>query len=201
MKKALTFLFTLVAFAALAQQTVQGNLRVSKSLYVVNDVTARGDYDLGQGFELYQDSSTVYASHQVIAQGDTATIENDALGTNDLSQSPYGIDAMYSSSLIQGAKVGDVLVLRVDFTASSDASGGAGKGILYLDVDGSSIAQVPVFFVAADTTTNLSYTFEISVNVTQAMVSSGAAVKFYSIAGNTKMYAQRFTIFRVHKGK
>ena len=201
MKKALTFLFTLVAFAALAQQTVQGNLRVSKSLYVVNDVTARGDYDLGQGFELYQDSSTVYASRQVIAQGDTATIENDALGTNDLSQSPYGIDAMYSSSLIQGAKVGDVLVLRVDFTASSDASAGAGKGILFLEVDGSSIAQVPVFFVAADTTTNLSYTFEISVNVTQAMVSSGAAVKFYSIAGNTKMYAQRFTIFRVHKGK
>ena len=211
MKKLFTLIFALFTLATFAQQGVPGNFRVGRDLYVGDDLTVRGSYDIGQGWALYADSSSVYGSRQVIAEGDTATVNNNALGVNVTTQIPVGVDSLYSSlvtdtlgvgtGVIEGITNGDVYQVRVDFTASSDATNGAGKGILYLDVNGTAIAHIPVLFVASDTTTNLQYSFSLPANVDASWVSNGAAVRFYSIAGNTKLYAQRFRIFRIHRAQ
>lgn len=203
MKKVLFSILIALGFVVNAQQGVPGNFRVGGSLNVVNNLTVKGASDLGQGWELFADSSSVYGSRQVVAQGDTATIANNALGSGSVVQSPSGVGALYNSSTskIVGSGNGDVYLIRVDFTASSDAASGAGKGILFLDVNGSGAVRIPVLFVAADTTSNLQYSFSFPAEVNAAWMVNGATVKFYSITGNTKIYATRFRIFRISKAK
>lgn len=154
------------------------------------------------GWAQYKDTSLTSIAPQLVLEGITATLTNNALSTI-VSNLPIGGGALYdaATSKITPYSSGDAYMLRVDFKAfTSSQSGllslkldiGGAQGVIF-DRDITFPKGTGLSNVRSVSTSSLIYTLD-------TFVANGGAIQVESIVGNTSIYDVTYVISRIHKG-
>lgn len=154
---------------------------------------------VGTGWAQYSDDQYTSASPQVVNQGVTAVLGNNAASTIT-AHLPPGITSLYDGTKITPQNNGDAYLLRVNFKAFTSSQNGVLE--LALDIGGAQgvILSDDVAFprgTGAANVRDITRTFLIYSLGT--FIANGGEIKVTSVTGNTSIYETTYVISRVHK--
>ena len=153
---------------------------------------------IGSGWAQYSDTSQTSGSPQVVNQGVTANLINNA-GNVIESELPEGVTSLYDGSLITPENSGDAYLLRINMTAFTSSQ----NGVLEIALD---IGGVQGVILAKDFSfprgTGLANARDISetflIYSLGTFVANGGTIKVTSVVGDTSVYDVNYVISRIH---
>lgn len=152
------------------------------------------------GWAQYSDDSLSSGSPQVVNQGSTAVITNNAANVIE-SQLPIGVSSLYDGLKIRPDQVGDAYMIRVNFDAFTSVQSGFATLELDIGAPQNVILKKGITFpkgaglanAISISTSNLVYTLG-------TFIANGGELKLVSNSGNTSIYNVSYVISRIHKG-
>lgn len=154
---------------------------------------------IGTGWAQYADDSLSSGSPQVVNEGVTAVLTNNAANVIS-SQLPNGVTSLYDGAKITPENSGDMYMIRINLTAFTSSQNGVLE--IALDIGGTQnvILAKDVSFPRG---TGLANARDISesflVYSLGTFVANGGEIKVTSVTGNTSIYDVTYVISRVHK--
>lgn len=154
---------------------------------------------VGTGWAQYSDGQYTSASPQLVNEGITAVLGNNAASVID-SHLPPGITELYDGTKITPENSGDAYLLRVNFKAFTSSQNGVLE--VALDIGGAQgvILSEDVAFPRGTGSGNVrDITRTFLIYSLGTFIANGGEIKVTSVRGNTSIYETTYVISRVHK--
>ncbi len=154
------------------------------------------------GWAQYSDTALSSGAPQVIPQGATATIQNNALSTIT-SQIPVGVTSLYDPNTltITPDTTGDAYLLRVSFTAFTSTNSGLATVLLDIGAPQNIILKRGFTFPkGAGLSNSLDVSMTSLIYSLDTFVNNGGTLKIFSETGDTSIFDVSYVISRTHKG-
>ena len=153
------------------------------------------------GWAQYNDTSLSSGSPQVILEGNSNVITNNA-GTVIDSQLPPGVTSLYDSvtQKVTPETSGDAYMIRIAFTAFTSSP--SGLAVIEVDIGGAQGIILERSFTFPKGTGLSNATQFSSTNLVYTLgtfVANGGDIKIRSETGDTSIYDVSYVIDRVHK--